>query len=77
MPIIESWIDRNSADFQANRRDAGTDGGERHQAESAGQVDEEKPKFDQTRQMLPHERVQHLLDARLTVYRTVRTGRLS
>ena len=65
MPIIELDIDRNSADYQANCQ------------AMLKQIDEvaaikqkvlerslqEKPKFTKRGKMLPHERVQHLLDA--------------
>ena len=65
MPILEIEIDRNGADFVAN------------QQAMLKQIDEvaaikqkvlerslqEKPKFVKRGKMLPHERVQHLLDA--------------
>lgn len=65
MPIIELDIDRNGADYQANCQ------------AMLKQIDEvaaikqkvlerslqEKPKFTKRGKMLPHERVQHLLDA--------------
>ena len=65
MPIIELEIDRNGADYQANCQ------------AMLKQIDEvaaikqkvlerslqEKPKFTKRGKMLPHERVQHLLDA--------------
>ena len=65
MPIIDLELDRNGADFVAN------------QQAMLKQIDEvaaikqkvlerslqEKPKFVKRGKMLPHERVQHLLDA--------------
>ena len=64
MAIIESTIDRNSAEFLANREAL-----EKTVAEMRGiqqkVVDksyEAKPKFDKRGQVLPHERIQLLLD---------------
>lgn len=64
MPVIESAINRDSTEFQANR-----DALEKTVAEMRGiqqkVVDksyEAKPKFDKRGQVLPHERVQLLLD---------------
>ena len=64
MPIIESTIDCNSDEFLANREAL-----EKTVAEMRGiqkkVVDKSydaKPKFDKRGQVLPHERVQLLLD---------------
>jgi geranyl-CoA carboxylase beta subunit len=65
MPIIELDHDRNSADFQANRAAM------LEQIEAVNAIKQkvlersmqEKPKFAKRGKMLPHERVQHLLDA--------------
>lgn len=64
MAVIESVIDRNSADFLANREALEKTIAEMRaiQKKVVDKSYEAKPKFDKRGQTLPHERVQLLLD---------------
>ncbi len=65
MPIIELEIDRNGADYQANCQAMLTQINEvaAIKQKVLERSLQEKPKFTKRGKMLPHERVQHLLDA--------------
>ncbi|HEX4869127.1 MAG TPA: carboxyl transferase domain-containing protein, partial [Moraxellaceae bacterium] len=64
MAVIESAIDRNSADFRANAEALERTIAELRaiQQKVVDKSYEAKPKFDKRGQVLPHERVQLLLD---------------
>lgn len=65
MPIISLELDRQSADFQANQKAMLEHIGvvKAIQQKVLERSQQERPKFAKRGKMLPHERVQHLLDA--------------
>ena len=64
MAVIESAIDRNGAEFSANREalEATIAGMRAIQQKVIDKSYEARPKFDKRGQVLPHERLQLLLD---------------
>ena len=66
MPVLESQIDTNSEEFQRNYEalKAAVDEFREIEQKVTDQAETKREKFEKRGQLLPHERVQRLLDPR-------------